>query len=566
MTETISVADLRESAIAEVTIGLIDPALRLKTQRTVTVTLPILPGPVERTVRNRPVHLRNLGAHLSAQAMPVVVDVGLRGSREALSGIDADAVTAFIDVVGLGPGNYMLGVHADAGSGRRDAYRSSHGRGPNHQCQRLNDPPAPRLFGTDGVRGAAGQYPLDAPTVRRLGAALVRALPRGSDFSPPRLLVGRDTRESGGWIEAELACGASGERAVVTSAGVVPTPAIAYLTRSVGYDAGIVISASHNPFADNGIKVFSGKGEKFTESVEREVEEIVADAVVDRGGRAGASRRPRAARSMPISIICAPCSRRRPIAPRFQARRRLRQWRHDRSPRPSSSRAWASTPSSSRISPTAATSTAIADRRIPKRLRAPSSNAAATWAWRSMATATARSSWTTAATSINGDAVLLMCARQLQREGRLRGNAIVATVMSNIGLEIACRESGISLVRCPVGDKYVMEEMLKGDVSLGGEQSGHVIFSDYLYTGDGLCTALNVLRTIARTGRTLASLASDLTNYPQVLLNVRVREKVDLQSVPAVAAAIAAVETRVSGDGGQGRLLSATRAPNRCCA
>jgi phosphoglucosamine mutase len=124
--------------------------------------------------------------------------------------------------------------------------------------------------------------------------------------------------------------------------------------------------------------------------------------------------------------------------------------------------------------------------------------------------------------------------------------------MSNIGLEIACRESAITLVRCPVGDKYVMEEMLKSGVSLGGEQSGHIIFSEYLYTGDGLCTALNVLRTIARTGRTLADLASDLTNFPQVLLNVRVREKVDLQSVPAVAAAIADVEARVDG---QGRLL-----------
>jgi phosphoglucosamine mutase len=124
--------------------------------------------------------------------------------------------------------------------------------------------------------------------------------------------------------------------------------------------------------------------------------------------------------------------------------------------------------------------------------------------------------------------------------------------MSNIGLEIACRESGIHLVRCPVGDKYVMEEMLKSGVSLGGEQSGHIIFSDYLYTGDGLCTALNVLRTMARTGRTLADLASDLTNFPQVLLNVRVREKVDLRSVPAVAAAISEVEARVHG---QGRLL-----------
>src|SRR5690606_32188599 len=131
-------------------------------------------------------------------------------------------------------------------------------------------------------------------------------------------------------------------------------------------------------------------------------------------------------------------------------------------------------------------------------------------------------------------------------------NAIVATVMSNIGLEIALRESGIALVRCPVGDKYVMEEMLARGLSLGGEQSGHVIFSDYLFTGDGICTALNVLRTVSMTGRSLAELADDLVNYPQVLLNVRVREKVDLSTVPAVAEAVARVEARVAG---HGRLL-----------
>jgi phosphoglucosamine mutase len=133
-----------------------------------------------------------------------------------------------------------------------------------------------RLFGTDGVRGTAGSPPLDPPTVRRLGAALVRALPHGRESS--QLIVGRDTRESGSWIEAELAHGASGEGATVTSAGVVPTPAIAYLARTKSYDAGVVISASHNPYEDNGIKVFSGKGEKFTERVEREVEAIVADS------------------------------------------------------------------------------------------------------------------------------------------------------------------------------------------------------------------------------------------------------------------------------------------------
>jgi phosphoglucosamine mutase len=150
---------------------------------------------------------------------------------------------------------------------------------------------------------------------------------------------------------------------------------------------------------------------------------------------------------------------------------------------------------------------------------------------------------------VDGDAVLFLCARQLHREGRLTGHAIVASVMSNIGLEIGLKASGIDLVRCGVGDKYVMEEMAKRGLALGGEQSGHIIFSEYLSTGDGLCTALNVLRTVALTGRTLADLASELTTYPQVLLNVRVREKVDLASVPAIAAAMAAVEERLRGEG-----------------
>jgi phosphoglucosamine mutase len=153
---------------------------------------------------------------------------------------------------------------------------------------------------------------------------------------------------------------------------------------------------------------------------------------------------------------------------------------------------------------------------------------------------------------VDGDAVMLMCATQMKAEGRLKGNAVVATVMSNIGLEIALREAGIVLVRCPVGDKYVMEEMMRRDLSLGGEQSGHVIFSEYLFTGDGLATSLNVLRTMAATGRGLADLASELTAYPQVLLNLRVERKVDLKTVPGVAAVLSAVESQLAG---QGRLL-----------
>jgi phosphoglucosamine mutase len=153
---------------------------------------------------------------------------------------------------------------------------------------------------------------------------------------------------------------------------------------------------------------------------------------------------------------------------------------------------------------------------------------------------------------LDGDHVLLMCAKQMKAEDRLRGNAVVATVMSNIGLELALKKIGISMVRTVVGDKYVMEEMQRRNLSLGGEQSGHIIFSDFLYTGDGLITALNVLRTMAVTGRTLEDLADDLQTYPQVLLNVRVREKVDLKTIPQVAAVIEQVEHRL---GANGRLL-----------
>jgi phosphoglucosamine mutase len=150
---------------------------------------------------------------------------------------------------------------------------------------------------------------------------------------------------------------------------------------------------------------------------------------------------------------------------------------------------------------------------------------------------------------VDGDAVMLMCAKQMKAEGRLKGNAVVATVMSNLGLEIALREAGIGIVRCPVGDKYVMEEMIKRDLSLGGEQSGHIIFSDYLFTGDGLATALNVLRTLVATGRDLADLASELTTYPQVLMNLRVQQKKDLKTVPEIAAVLSSVESRLAGTG-----------------
>jgi phosphoglucosamine mutase len=410
----------------------------------------------------------------------------------------------------------------------------------------------PRLFGTDGVRGVAGRYPLDPPTVRRLGAALVRALtnPESRTPNPVKFLVGRDTRESGTWIEAELAHGASGEGAVVTSAGVVPTPAIAYLTRTRGYDAGVVISASHNPYGDNGIKVFSGKGEKFTERVEREVEAILADP-------SWHARDGEPAHVPHEDLVGAYLDHLRQIVDDTPSLRGLRL-------AIDCANGATTTVAPALFSSLGFDVDVIGDqpdgRNInlecgsthPERLAAHVVSGGFRMGVAFDGDGDRAIFVDDQGRLVDGDAVLFMCARQLLREHRLKGHAIVATVMSNIGLELALRPLGIDLVRCPVGDKYVMEEMLARGLSLGGEQSGHVIFSDYLFTGDGLCTALNVLRALALTGRPLSSLAGDLQTYPQVLLNVRVRERTDLESVPAIASVVARVQASVAG---QGRLL-----------
>ena len=405
-----------------------------------------------------------------------------------------------------------------------------------------------RLFGTDGVRGKAGQYPLDIPTIRRLGAALARALGHGSPGV--RFLSGRDTRESGEWIERELAAGIASEGGTLTTAGVIPTPAIAYLTPRMGYTAGAVISASHNPFGDNGIKVFSGTGEKFTERLEDEVESIMAGLPDDVTG-SGASQPVEQIdyRSDYISHLLA-------ILP--QADRRFQRIVVD------CANGATTTVAPGLFKQLGFDAKCIGCAPDGRNINLGCGSTAPDLLARTVveggyAMGIAydgdgdRAIFVDAAGRVvDGDAVMLMCAKQMKAEGRLAGNALVATVMSNIGLEIALRDAGIELVRCAVGDKYVMEEMLKRGLSLGGEQSGHVIFSEYLFTGDGLATSLNVLRTMAATGRDLASLASDLTTYPQVLLNVRVERRVDLKTIPEVAAVMSAVESRLSG---HGRLL-----------
>ena len=405
-----------------------------------------------------------------------------------------------------------------------------------------------RLFGTDGVRGKAGQYLLDVPTIRRFGAALARALRHDGSV---RFLAGLDTRESGSWIERELAAGIRSQGGVLTSAGVIPTPAIAYLTPRMGYAAGVVISASHNPFEDNGIKVFSGTGEKFTERLEEQVEWIVADSSwPDTDPSVAATQAPvehidyRSEYISHLLGILQPDERHRSVrivvdcangATTTVAPRLFKELGFD-------ARCISCEPDGRNINLRCGSTApdllarTVVDGGYRLGIAYDGDGDRAIFV-----DATGR--------IVDGDASMLMCAKQMKAEGRLKGNAVVATVMSNIGLEIALREAGIDTVRCSVGDKYVMEEMMKRGLSLGGEQSGHVIFSEYLFTGDGLATSLNVLRTLAATGRELGDLASELTTYPQVLMNVRVERKIDLKDVPEVAEVLSSVESRLAGNG-----------------
>ena len=406
----------------------------------------------------------------------------------------------------------------------------------------------PHLFGTDGVRGKAGDYPLDHETVARLGAALVRAMdPSGRSL---RFIIGRDTRESGDWIERELGRGVHAEGAAITTAGVIPTPATAYVTRALGFDAGIVISASHNPFEDNGIKVFSGRGEKFTETLERHVESIIADTSwqVPPGGLPPVDRtdvvdayiehtrlalpNPERLGTFRIAIDTANGAT-TTVAPRL-----FRQLGFD-------VKVIGDAPDGRNINLNCGST-------HPETLAAMVRDGGYRMGVAFDGDGDRAIFIDGKGNVVDGDAVMLMCARHMKSQGRLNGDALVATVMSNIGLEIALRESGIELVRCPVGDKYVMEEMIKRGISIGGEQSGHIIFSDHLFTGDGIATALNVLRVMADTGRELEDLASQLVSYPQVLVNVRVKQKTDLRSVPEIARVMERVEGHLAG---QGRLL-----------
>jgi phosphoglucosamine mutase len=404
-----------------------------------------------------------------------------------------------------------------------------------------------KLFGTDGIRAVAGQSPLDAKTVYAIGLALARTLAAATPS--PRILLGLDTRESSDWIAATLAAGLVGAGASVESAGVITTPAVAFLTHTHRFAAGVVISASHNPWQDNGIKLFGPDGYKLPDAVELAIEEEIflqlADLTtlpqqtvppeVNEADRAEYVRFLLAAvpglslDGRRIVIDCANGAA-SSVAPHLFA---------DLGGEVIIAHA---SPDGRNINEACG---ALHPEVVAAQVRHHNASMGITFDGDADRALFADENGCV----VNGDAVLLLAGRDLQARGLLTNSTVVATTMSNMGLEAALKRSGIQMLRAAVGDKYVLEQMIATGAALGGEQSGHIIFTGRSTTGDGLLTALLLLDIVHRSGKSLAELIADLKVFPQVIVNVKVREKKPLEGIPTVAAAIRAAETELADSG-----------------
>ena len=401
-----------------------------------------------------------------------------------------------------------------------------------------------KLFGTDGIRGVAGTYPLDPSTVYAVGLAVAHHLGQS-----PRVVLGQDTRESSDWIAAALTSGLTAGGASVESAGVITTPAVAFLAAKHRFGAGIVISASHNPWQDNGIKLFGPDGYKLPDATELAIEDEIfrrlenpaasteagAPPPVNEADRAEYVRFLLAAvpgLSLDNKRIVVDCANgaASSVAPQLFA---------------------------DLGGEVIITHASPDGRNINENCGALHPGVAAAEVTRHRAdlglTFDGDADRALFADEhgrvVNGDAVLLLAARDLKAQGLLTNDTVVATTMSNMGLEAALKRSNIAMLRAPVGDKYVLEQMLATGAALGGEQSGHIIFAGRFTTGDGLLTALLLLDILHRSRQTLAELTADLKVFPQVIVNVKVREKRALDGIPAVVEAIGEAELALKDTG-----------------
>jgi len=409
-----------------------------------------------------------------------------------------------------------------------------------------------KLFGTDGIRGVAGESPLDPGTVFAAGLALGHSLKKKAPR--PRVLLGRDTRESSPWIAATLAEALRQTGAKAESAGVVPTPAVAYLARARGFQAGVVISASHNPWQDNGIKLFGGDGFKLPDAVELAMEEEIlfhaSQITVPDVHRLSPVEDNPALQSDYIQFLrtsvpslslgamklVVDCANGAASAVAPELFRRL-------------NRDGRAAVTLLNVNPDGRNINAECGALHPNYVAAEVKERGATMGLTFDGDADRCMLAGPRGNVINGDAILLMAGRDLKDRGLLTGDLVVATTMSNMGLEAALKRSSIRMLRAPVGDRYVLEEMQKTRAALGGEQSGHILLPHLATTGDGLLTALVILELIARTGKSVDELTADLKVFPQVIVNVKVREKKPLAGIPTVAAAIESAEQELRDSG-----------------
>ena len=412
-----------------------------------------------------------------------------------------------------------------------------------------------RFFGTDGIRGRAGEFPLQPEALTIIGATLSQVLAARTGRTP-RLVIGGDTRESSPWIAAAVAQGIAQAGGTVSCAGIIPTPGIAYLTRAEGFDAGIVISASHNPFHDNGIKFFLASGEKTDDALETAIEAALENL-------SPAPAQTEAPGSAPASLWEDPThalSYLEFLTQHIGADLDLSGWSIAVDCANGAAAPYANIMLQALGAKTFVTGAAANGRNI--------NDGCGTIHIQHVAEVTRAAGAQLGIAFdgdadrclfvdeqgevVDGDAILYAMATDADARGELTPRCVVATVMSNMGLELALRERGIDLIRTPVGDRAVLAAMLEHGALLGGEQSGHIIFARQSLAGDGLLTALNVLRLLVERQCSLREAVRGLTRFPQTLVNVPVREKRPFETLPRVAATVREVEAQLAG---RGRLL-----------
>jgi phosphoglucosamine mutase len=410
---------------------------------------------------------------------------------------------------------------------------------------------ARHLFGTDGIRGIPGEPPLDEATLVAIGEALGAHLCKKE--TRPRILIGMDTRLSSPELALQIERGAAFAGAELSLAGVISTPGVACLVREKGFSAGVVISASHNPFTDNGVKLISGSGTKFSDEVELELErEITARRGAVRQPGDGAVKLPPADPSLDEYYLAWLRGFALPGA-KLEGMKLVLDCANGAASAlgPQLFRRLGARVTAIHAEPDGRNINADCGSLHPESMgRAVIENRAALGV--AFDGDADRAIFATAAGRIvDGDGVLLAAARHMKAAGTLKGDAVVGTTMTNLGLERALAAEGLRLVRAPVGDRYVLEEMLRMGANLGGEQSGHIIFLDDSIMGDGLLTALIIASLVSMKGP-LETLTAGLSVYPQKILNVRVKEKPPLDSLPGVARALAEANQTL---GSRGRIV-----------